>query len=283
MSRKITGLSPSIQLPAGSIDSHMHVYDEQLASQPGGPPLPSDFADVAMYRELQQWLGLERVVVVQANAYQSDNRCILAALKEFGGIARGVAVVKPDAEESLLEDLHRQGVRGARVMELGGPVGVADLLAVNARVAPLGWHCIVQFDGRQMVERQPVLEQIDNDYIIDHTGKYLTPVSCNDPAFKALLELIDKGNCYIKLAGCYETSLDGAPDYQDLAAMSRALIAHAPERVIWGSNWPHVSLPPEKSPDDGALLDRVCSWIPDAKTLQQIFVDNPERLYGFDA
>ncbi len=282
MGRKIEGEQPRTVLPRGSVDSHMHVYSTQYPSRPGGPPAPSDHAGISMYRQVQEWLGLERVVVVQGNAYQTDNRCTLEALKVFGNQARAVVAVTPHISEAELLHLHALGVRGARIMELsGGAVGLQDLVEVNARILPLGWSCIVQFDGRQMITHQPLMERIRGDYVIDHAGKYLEPVAVSDPSFKALLELIDRGNCYVKLAGCYETSRTGPPDYQDLAQLSKALIAHAPERIIWGSNWPHPSLQPADSPDDAKLLDLLCSWIPDAMTLRKIFVDNPTRLYGF--
>lgn len=281
MTRKISGTAPVTTLPKGSIDSHMHVYGEQFPGQPGGPPPPADQAGVDMYLQVQKWLGLERVVVVQANAHQADNSCILDALSRLGNRARGVAVVTPQTSEKELYDLDRQGVRGSRIMELGGPVRMQDLLEVNAKTAALGWHNIVQFDGRDMLSYKSDLEKLQGDYVIDHTGKFLEPVAVDDPAFKALLELIDRGNCYVKLAGCYETSKSGPPHYEDLAAMSKALINHAPDRIIWGSNWPHVSLPPEQSPDDAELLDLFCSWIPDHATMKKIFVQNPSKLYGF--
>lgn len=281
MSRKIEGAPPSTILPPGSIDTHMHVYSPRFAGQSATTPPPADQAGLDMYLKVQQWLGLERVVVVQSNAHQKDNSCILEALSALGDKARGIAVVTPECSEDELQRLHQQGVRGVRIMELGGAIGLKDLLAVNRLISPLNWSCIVQFDGRQMLAYKPVLEQIQGDFVVDHAGKYLTPVGINDPAFKALLALVDRGNCYVKLAGCYETSQSGAPEYQDLSLLSKALIEHAPERIIWGSNWPHVSLPPAQTPNDAELLDRVCSWIPDQATLEKIFVENPARLYGF--
>ncbi|MBN0988948.1 amidohydrolase family protein [Amphritea pacifica] len=113
--------------------------------------------------------------------------------------------------------------------------------------------------------------------------KFLEPASVNDLVFTALLEHIDSGNCYVKLAGCYETSKSGPPHYEDLAAISKALINHAPDRIIRGSNWPHVSLPPEQSPDNAELLDLFCSWVPDQATLKKIFGKYPSKLYGFCA
>jgi D-galactarolactone isomerase len=282
MSRKLEGVAPRTRLPVNSVDTHMHLYAPQYPQLTPGPLIPPDCPGIDEYRRLQRWLGLEQVVIVQANAYRDDNSCMLAALDAFGENARGVAVVTPETPESTLAELHQRGVRGTRIMQLpGGAVGLEHLLAVNARVREFGWHCIVQFDGREMLDHVPLLAQIDNPFIIDHIGKFLGPVTPQDPEFQALLKLMDKGNCYVKIAACYESSHSGGPDYADTAALSRALIAQAPERVLWASNWPHVSQSVEKAPNDAQLLDTVCGWMEDASTLEKIFVHNPRDLYDF--
>ncbi|NKB77225.1 MAG: amidohydrolase family protein [Gammaproteobacteria bacterium] len=310
MSRKLEGSPPSTILPVGSIDSHVHVYSQDYPSQGNGLPLPADFANYAMYQRLQQWLGIDRAVLVQPNAYQTDNRCLLDVQEQMGNNARTIVAIKPGCSEKTLQELHDQGVRGVRIMQLlggavgsektlqelhdqgvrgvrimqllGGAVGMEELLAVNQMVAPLNWSCIVQFDGREMLSYVPMLEKLIGNYVIDHAGKYLEPVSVNDPTFTAFLKLLDRGNCYTKLAGCYETSKSGAPNYEDVAVLSKALALHAPERMLWGSNWPHVSLPPEQSPDDSKLLDSVCGWMHNDQLIKKMFVENPVELYGFD-
>ena len=280
--RKLSGEPPRLQLPAGATDTHMHIYDDRFPGREGGPPKPPLPASVDDYRQLQAWLGLQRVVFVQGAAYQFDNACLLDALENFDGAARAIAVVRPGVDEATLEDLTRRGVRGARIMHLpGGAVGLGDLMAIEARVRPFGWHVIVQFNGRDMLERRPMLEALQGDYIIDHAGKFIPPVSTDDPAFIALLKLIDRGNCYVKISACYETSQVGAPTYEDVGKLSRALVAHAPERMLYASNWPHVSMPIDRQPDDRLLLDLMADWAPDAALRQKIFVDNPARLYGF--
>ncbi len=282
MSRKLEGAAPRTRLPANSVDTHMHLYAPKYPQLTPGPLIPPDCPGIDEYRRLQRWLGLEQVVIVQANAYRDDNRCILEALDAFGANARGVAVVTPETPASALADMHQRGVRGARIMQLpGGAVGLEHLLAVNARIRELGWHCIVQFDGREMLDHVPLLQQIENPFIIDHIGKYLGPVTPQSPEFKALLTLVDRGNCYVKIAGCYESSHTGGPEYADTAALTRALIAHAPERVLWASNWPHVSQSVENAPNDAGLLDTVCGWIEDESILEKIFVHNPRALYDF--
>jgi D-galactarolactone isomerase len=282
--RKLSGKPPRLKLPPKATDTHMHIYDDRFPGQAGGPPKPPLPASLADYRKLQKWLGLERVVFVQGAAYQFDNTCLLDALDSFDGEAFGIAVIGPDVEEATLEDLTRRGVRGARIMHLpGGAVGMADLLAIDARTRPFGWSPIVQFDGRDIVDYRAMLEAISGDYVIDHAGKFLEPVEVDAPAFRTLLRLIDRGNCYVKISACYETSKVGPPRYADVGALSRALIEHAPERMLYATNWPHVSKPIDDQPDDRLLLDLMAEWAPDDKVQQLIFVDNPARLYGFPA
>jgi D-galactarolactone isomerase len=282
MKRIITGTPPRTQLPKGAVDTHMHLYDTQFKGEVGGPPPPEDFANLADYQSMQNWIGLEKVVIVQPNAYQANNECMLRALDQLGDQARGIVVVTPETTEAELHAMHQRGARGARIMELpGGAVGLKHLLEINAKIRPLGWHCIVQFDGRDMHTHTPLLNQLDDLYIIDHVGKFLGSTTPESSTFKALLKLIDKGNCYVKIGAVYESTHTQEPGYPDVAALSRALIQHAPERILWASNWPHVSQSIENAPNDAWLLDTVCDWMEDDKTIQQIFVDNPHRIYDF--
>jgi len=283
--RRLSGEPPRLTLPPKSTDTHMHIYDDRFPGREGGPPKPPLPATLDDYRKLQRWLGLERVVFVQGAAYQFDNACLLDALERYseaGGEARAIAVVRPDVDEATLADLTARGVRGARIMHLpGGACGMGDVLAIDARTRPFGWSPIVQFDGRRIADFLAIFEAISGDYVIDHAGKFLEPVGTSDPAFRALLKLIDRGNCYVKISACYETSKVGPPTYADVGVLSKALIEHAPERMLYASNWPHVSLPIDAQPDDRGLLDLMAEWAPDAKVRQMIFVDNPAKLYGF--
>jgi D-galactarolactone isomerase len=232
---------------------------------------------------VQKRLGLDRAVIVQPGAYQLDNRCTLEALGKLGDKARAIVCVTDDLSDEELDRLTKLGVRGVRIMHLpGGAIGLDQLLAINERIAPFGWHPIVQFDGRNILQHKELLDKIDNTYVIDHTGKFLEPVSPESPEFKALLALVDRGNCYVKISASYETSKTGAPDYSDVGELASRLIAHAPERMLWASNWPHVGVPASAYPDDAELLDVLLAWAPDEKTRHAILVDNPVRLYGFE-
>jgi len=283
MFRTLQGRPPLRPLPAGAVDTHIHIIDTaRFPHHPDGPPPPPD-ATVQDYEKVMGWLGIDRVVITQSNTYNFDNRCLMDALDQFGDRARGVVAVDADVSDAALDEMTAKGVRGARIMNLlQGAAGLGRMLDINARVRPFGMSLIVQFDGREILHHLPALEQIRGDYVIDHTGKFLDPVAPDSPEFKALLGLVDRGNCYVKLAGCYETSKSGAPGFEDLGALSRAVIAHAPDRVIWGSNWPHnMATSAETYPDDVALLDLVMDWAGSEENTQKIFVDNATRLYGF--
>ena len=274
------GPPPKLKAPTGTTDTHMHVFDARFPLAPGQPVQPS--ATVDEYEVVRRRLGIDRVVVVQPNGYQGDNECLVDAVQRFGKDARGVVTVLPDVSTGELERLSAAGVCGARIMDLGGaPVGTGDLLAVADRVGAFGWHTIVQFDGRLMADLEPMLSRIPGDYIIDHAGKFLEPVPAESDAFKALFRLIDRGNCYVKLSACYETSRTGPPDYDDVGVLSKALASHAPDRMLWATNWPHVGGTADTHPDDARMLDLLLDWVPAEADRQRILVDNPARIYGF--
>ncbi len=154
-----------------------------------------------------------------------------------------------------------------------------DVRAIAARVAPLGWHVQMQLDGRELPTHAALLAALPTDVVIDHNGKFLVPVPPDDPSFVALLRLLDSGRCWVKLSAPYETSKTGAPRYEDVSVLARALVARNPERCVWASNWPHPGQNPP--PSSAAMLDLLLDWAPDEATRTRILVDNPARLYGF--
>ncbi len=279
--RPLTGPPPALKAPAGATDCHMHLYLPGYEAQAGGPNI-AELATVADYRQVQQRLSLERVVVTQSNAYQFDNRSILQGVAEIGQErARAIVAVAPDVTESQLDALHAQGARGARIMQLpGGAVGMSGLAAVEARIKAFGWHLMVQFNGREINDYAEILRAIETDYIIDHIGKFMPPVDVDDPRVDQILSLLDRGNAWVKICGGYETSLSGGPEYDDVSPIAKRIIQHAPERVIWGSNWPHVAVPRDQYPNDAEQLDTLLDWA-DERARQKILVDNPAVLYGF--
>jgi D-galactarolactone isomerase len=260
----------------------MHFYMSIYDDQPGGPPSPEEDATIDDYEVVQARLGLENVVVVQPNAYQADNSCTLDLASRIGPAARAVVVVTQQTSPAELKRMDELGARGARIMDLpGGAVKLPLLPVVARKIAPLGWHPIVQLDGRKLPEARQLLEAVPGNYIIDHCGKFLEPVGTDHEAFQTLLRLLDRGNAYVKLSAPYETSKAGPPDYADVGALARRLAAHAPERVLWASNWPHPSVGPDACPDDAGLLDLLLDWIPTEEGRRLALVDNPLRLYDF--
>jgi len=273
--------APKLSAPPGSCDTHMHFYDQDVPSAPGGPPLPGHYT-VPMYRELQKRLGLERVIVVQPNAYQYDNRVTLAAIRELGQNAKGVGVVKPETPDSEIVQLSMGGICAQRIFQLpNGAVGFDRMDAVMARVHPFGWHANIQLDGRDLPKYEAQIKRLPGRFVIDHIGKFLEPVPTQHEAFRALLRLMDTGHCWVKLSAPYEVSKTGAPGYNDVGKLAKALVKYSPERLLWASNWPHPSAPRDRMPDDANLLDLLLDWVPDEATRRKILVDNPAELYGF--
>jgi D-galactarolactone isomerase len=258
----------------------MHFYDEKRPAAPG-TFRPGTFT-VEDYRAMQQRLGLERVIVVQPNAYGDDNTVTMNAIRALGKSAKGVAVVKPAVEEAELERLSKAGICAVRIMTLhGGMLGFDVMDAVLARVHPFGWHANIQFDGRELPKYEAQIRRLPGKFVIDHTGKFLEPVTLEHAAFKSLLRLVDTGRCWVKLSAPYETSKTGAPKYEDVSRLAKALVKHAPERMLWASNWPHPSARKPAPPKDEDLLDLLADWAPDAGVQKRILADNPAELYGF--
>lgn len=281
--RPLDGPAPRLQTPPGATDCHIHLYLPGHPARPGGPAIP-ELATVDDYRRVQRRLGLDRVVVTQSNAYQGDNGALLEALGELGTEnARGVAAVTPETSLRELEAWHARGVRGARIMQLpGGAVTIERMPEVERLIRPLGWHLMVQFNGRHLDDYRNALRRIESDYIIDHLGKFIDPVPADDRRVDEILRLLDRGNAWFKVCAGYETSLEGGPHYGDVGAVARRVISHAPERILWGSNWPHVGVSRAQYPDDAEQLDLLLEWAgPEAR--HRILVDNPAALYGFGA
>ncbi|XUY28651.1 amidohydrolase family protein [Agrobacterium sp. rho-8.1] len=282
--RKLSGDPPKTKLPRGAVDAQMHLYLPGFEAQAGGPPLPGGtLPDAAQYRQFVQWIGIERVVITQGNAHQSDNGNLIACLREMGGFARGVAVIRPDAHDAELAELADEGVVGVRIMDLpGGAIGLSGLEGVDERAKAQGWMIAVQFNGSDLLTHLPRLENIKSNWVFDHHGKFFDGVT--DAHIGALKNLIDRGNVWFKFAGCYESSKSGGPDYEDIAVVAREIAAHAPERIVWGSNWPHnLAKTTEEYPDDAALTDTVLGWFPDERSRNLALVENPQQLFGFPA
>ena len=269
-------------MPSGACDCHVHVYD---ASRPLAPTatFKPPHAPWSAYQAVQQALGLARAVLVQPTAYGLDNSVLLEALAQAGPVARGVVVVPATVSDAELQRLHLQGVRGVRFMMLAGAGGALPwgaLPAMAARVAPLGWHINLQLDGRELPQYRTMIDALHCAVVIDHTGKFIEPVPVNDPAFRALLGVLERPRRWVKLSAPYETSKVGPPGYDDVSLLARALLRAHPERCLWASNWPHPNRTPV--PSDDAMLALLDAWTEGNHALRErALVANPAALYGF--
>jgi D-galactarolactone isomerase len=266
---------------AGACDCHVHIYEDGWPLAPTATFKPPH-APASAYREVQQALGLTRTIVVQPTGYGFDNRCTLSALAQLGPEARGIAVVPPEVADAELERLHHAGMRGVRFMMLsGGLLPWSSLEHMAARIAPLAWHIDLQLDGRELPRHMAMLERLPGRFVIDHIGKFLGPAPLDGEAVGALCRLLDKGNCWIKLAAPYETSKSGPPAYADAVPLARLLARRYPQRCVWATNWPHPNVKPE--PSNPALLDWALALFDSEAARRKLLVDNPAELYGFAA
>jgi D-galactarolactone isomerase len=284
--RTLTGNPPKTELPAGAVDTQMHLYLPGYPAIAGGPPLPTGWLpDPDQYRQLMAWLGIDRVIITQGNAHQRDNENLVACLAAMGDVARGVCVIDSTTSDAELERLAQAGNVGTRIMDLpGGAVALDELEAVDAKAAALGWMLAVQFDGSNILDHEQRLQNLKSRWVFDHHGKFFAGATPDSPQVAAVKRLIDGGRCWFKFAGAYESSKSGGPDYADIAAVARELAAYAPQRIVWGTNWPHnLARVQADYPDDAALTDTVLGWLPDEQARHLALVRNPEELYGLPA
>lgn len=281
--RTLTGRSPKIELPRGAVDTQMHMYLPGYPSLPGGPGLPAGaLPDPDQYRQFMRWLGIDRVIITQGNAHQRDNSNLIACLEIMGNAARGVAVIDGTTSEVEMSRLTEAGIVGARIMDLpGGAVGLSELETIDAKAAAHGWMLAVQFDGSHILDHEARLAQLKSRWVFDHHGKFFSGATPDSDQIAAVKRLIDGGNCWFKFAGVYESSKTGGPDYTDVAAVARSISLYAPERIVWGTNWPH-NLAREQAdyPDDAALTDTVLGWLPDDNARHLALIENPQTLFG---
>jgi len=276
---------PGLRLPALACDCHAHIlgpaarfaYSPQRIYTPPDCLLPD-------YRAMLAAIGAERAVLVQPSVYGTDNAVLLEALREGGAAFRGVAVVGDAPGEAQLESLHAAGVRGVRVnvvdvREGQGSLPVARLRDLATRIAPLGWHLelLAHVDAYPDLDRD--LGGLPVDLVFGHLGYLRTDKGLADPGFRALLRLAAEGRAWVKLTGPYRISTRPMP-HGDVTPFAHALLEHAPDRVVWGSDWPHVMVK-GAMPNDGDLADLLAAWVPDEALRRRVLVENPARLYGF--
>ena len=273
---------PKLKAPAGACDCHHHIYDAERfpTIQPGAKLLPD--ARVQEYRLLQKRIGTSRSIVVTPSAYGVDNAVTLDAIVRLGRNSRGVAVVHPTVTDAELSKLAHGGIRGIRFAIAGAssPVTTIDMIEpLAARVAALNWHVQINMGADQIVEAADLWSRLPCPMVFDHMGHVPQPAGLSHPVYNVIRRLVDKGNTWVKLSVTYDNTKDGPPGYADITEVARAYVKAAPERMLWGSNWPHPN--ETDKPDDAVLFDLMSQWAPDEATRNRILVRNPAALYGF--
>ena len=269
---------PRLKAPKKAADCHIHIYDPRYAPAVARPAN----ATVADYRLLQKRIGTSRVVIVTPRNYGADNAVTIDAIAELGiDSARGVAVLRPDVGDAQLRKMNEQGIRGLR-FTIGNPetaVTSVDMIEPLAkRIAEYGWHVQLNAEPEQVVDAAAMLRRLPCPVVFDHLGK-LGLAGLDHPSYRVMRELIDSGRAWVKVSGAYLNSRIGPPAYPESTPVAQAFVKAAPERAVWGSDWPHPT--PKMPPDDAGLIDLLLEWAPDEATRERILVTNPEALYGF--
>jgi predicted TIM-barrel fold metal-dependent hydrolase len=269
-----------LRAPAGAADCHHHIYDAKYPVDPRSTLRPGD-ASVEDYRALQRRIGTTRNVIVQPSTYGTDNRCTLDALVAFGPTARAVAVVDTTVSDAELKRMNELGVRGIRFnLATGGATTPEMIEPLSKRANDLGWHIQINAPAATIMEIKDILNRVPSPIVFDHLAHIPEPEGTAHPLFAVVTALIDKGDTWVKLSGAYADTKIGPPSYSDSSAVARAYVKKAPERLVWGSDWPHPGERDNK-PDDAVLFDLLLDWAPDERVRNRILVQNPETLYGF--
>jgi len=277
---------PTFVLPAGAVDAHCHVF---------GPGDVFPYADERKYTPcdagkdqlfaLRDFLRVDKNVIVQATCHGTDNRAMLDALRAARGRARGVATVEPTVSDDELSAMHDAGVRGVRfnyVRRLVDPEPDAYYHRIVERVAPFGWHVVLYFEAADLAERWRFFTSLETDVVVDHMGRPDVTQPVDGPAFARFLDLMeDHPNFWCKVTCPERLSVSGPPDYADVVPFARRVIERFPDRVLWGTDWPHPNLH-EYMPDDGDVVDFIPRVAVTADLQRKLLVDNPMRLYWRD-
>ncbi len=276
---------PAYRPPAGAVDAHCHVFGpgDVFPYAPERKYTPCDAPKEKLFA-LRDFLGFSRNVIVQATCHGSDNRALVDALKASNGMARGVATVGPDITSAELDDLHAAGVRGVRFNFIKRLVDFTPrevLSAVAAKVAPLGWHVVVYFEAVDLPDLEPFFTSLPTDVVVDHMGRPDVALGVDHPQFQRFIRFMDDNpNVWSKVSCPERLSLAGPP-YDDVVPYARAIVERFPDRVLWGTDWPHPNVKP-LMPDDGVLVDVIPKIAVTEELRRKLLVDNPMRLYWGD-
>jgi 2-pyrone-4,6-dicarboxylate lactonase len=274
---------PAFELPKGSVDAHCHVFGPgavfPFAAQ--RRYTPCDAPKEALWK-IRDFLGFDRNVIVQATCHGSDNRAVLDALRDANGRARGVATVELPVSDSELRELHEAGIRGVRfnfVKRLADSVPRETLMEIARRIRPLGWHTVIYFEAADLPELFDFFAALPTIVVIDHMGRPDVTKPVDGPDFGLFLKLMREHQNFWSKVTCPERlSGRGAPDYADVIPFARRVVEEFPDRVLWGTDWPHPNMK-SHMPDDGQLVDLIPHIATSAPRQRLLLVENPQRLY----
>lgn len=283
---------PAVAPPRGACDCHAHIFgpSDRFPYTDGRGYTPPD-APLEAFLAMLDTIGCDRAVVVQGNAHGFDNRAILDAVARQPDRLRGICITDARVDANDLRRWHGLGIRGLR-FHVHRPsdrpayvrgVGLDVLQAFLPTMQALGWHAQVWCDWRMLPDIAATLRDIARaiPVVIDHMLNIDAAQGVAHPSFQSVLRLLGDGDCWVKLSGACRLS-EHYPDYPDARPFHEALVRTNPDRLVWGTDWPHPQIPHDRMPDDGHLMDLFAGWTPDGATRQRILVENPARLYGFD-
>ena len=272
---------PRVAFPAGATDCHAHVFGPQTQfSYPPNPTYVAPDAPTDAYVRMLKTIGCERAVLVQPSVYRTNNACMLDAMRSGAFNFRGVAVIGDENSDSALADMHAAGVRGVRLnlASKGSTVTLTSVKRVAERIAPLGWHVQFYLNVGDVPEIEALVRTLSVNVVIDHFGHVHAADGVAGAPFETLLRMAAMPHCWFKLIGPYRISKQ-PPGFADVVPLARALYAAAPERCVWGTDWPHPNT--DHIPNDGDLADMVASWLPSPADRERVLRDNPAQLYYF--
>ena len=274
---------PKFRPPPLACDAHCHIfgpaakfpYDPKASYHPPDSPFEG-------LQKLHKILGLERAVIVHASCHGADMRVTLDAIARSGGKYRGTAIIDESFSEKDFEKMHAGGIRGVRfnfVQHLGGRPDMGLFQRTIQRIKPMGWHLILHLDAQDLVEFKDLFRKIPVPMVIDHMGRVKAADGLQQEPFRTLIAALRNENTWVKVCGAERVSSKGPP-FDDAVPFARALIEAAPDRILWGTDWPHPNVG-KYMPNDGDLVDLFPLMAPEPELQYKILVDNPARLYGF--
>ena len=275
---------PDFIMPPNACDAHCHVFGPSIVF-----PYSSDRsytppdAPKEKLKELHATLGVERVVIVQASCHGLNNTAMLDAIAHNKDTYRGVCIASNEYPDDEFERLHEGGVRGVRfnfVKHLGGVPNLDNMKKIVERVKPFGWHLVIHVDAENLIDYEDLFTSFDLPKVIDHMGRVPTSGGINQRPFQVLLKFMKQSDFWVKVCGSERISQSGPP-FHDAIPYAKELIRVAPDRILWGTDWPHPNIK-KFMPNDGDLVDLVPLFAQDEILQKKVLVDNPARLYGFD-